>query len=199
MLFMQNGLFQHPVKPCASTEEQEQLLFLQRVCALLSGSARGCPRAQSSASGAPAAGTPAQTGSPAPQMGGVNTGGTHAAVLDSEHRPITAGGFVASGPVVFEDATKAAGLSGWQHVMGTRTKKYILETDGSGVGLIDYDNDGWLDIYLVNGSTYDALAGKRRAACRAVPQQSRWDVYRCGREGRSDERSLGIRRGDCGL
>ena len=44
--------------------------------------------------------------------------------------------------------------------MGTRQKKYILETDGSGVGLIDYDNDGWLDIYLVNGSTYDALSGK---------------------------------------
>jgi hypothetical protein len=45
--------------------------------------------------------------------------------------------------------------------MGTPQKKYILETDGSGVGLIDYDNDGWLDIYLVNGSTYDAISGKR--------------------------------------
>jgi len=33
--------------------------------------------------------------------------------------------------------------------MGTPEKKYILEADGSGVGLIDYDNDGWLDIYLV--------------------------------------------------
>ncbi len=44
--------------------------------------------------------------------------------------------------------------------MGTLKKKYILETDGSGVGLIDYDNDGWLDIYLVNGSTYKALDGK---------------------------------------
>jgi len=46
--------------------------------------------------------------------------------------------------------------------MGTQDKKYILETDGSGVGLIDYDNDGWLDIYMVNGSTYDASAAKRR-------------------------------------
>ena len=47
--------------------------------------------------------------------------------------------------------------------MGTPEKKYILETDGSGVGLIDYDNDGWLDIYLVNGSTYKALDGKEPA------------------------------------
>jgi len=62
--------------------------------------------------------------------------------------------------VVFEDITKASGLALWTHVMGTPQKKYILETDGSGVGLIDYDNDGWLDIYLVNGSTYNALEGK---------------------------------------
>ena len=40
------------------------------------------------------------------------------------------------------------------------SKNYIIETKGSGVGLIDYDNDGWLDIYLVNGSTFDALDGK---------------------------------------
>lgn len=36
----------------------------------------------------------------------------------------------------------------------------ILEAKGPGVCLLDYDRDGWLDIYLVNGSTYDALAGK---------------------------------------
>ncbi len=96
-------------------------------------------------------------------MGGISSAGNFAPVYDAEKRPITAGGFVTSGTVVFQDATKASGLSGWQHLMGTRTKKYILETDGSGVGLIDYDNDGWLDIYLVNGSTYDALAGKKTA------------------------------------
>jgi len=44
--------------------------------------------------------------------------------------------------------------------MGTPAKNYIIETKGSGVGLIDYDNDGWLDIYVVNGSTVEALAGK---------------------------------------
>jgi enediyne biosynthesis protein E4 len=100
---------------------------------------------------------PAQNG-----MGsGIASAGVFAPIYDEHRRPITAGGFVDNGPVVFEDVTQAAGLSGWRHEMGTLQKKYILETDGSGVGLIDFDNDGWLDIYLVNGSSYDALSGKR--------------------------------------
>jgi enediyne biosynthesis protein E4 len=99
---------------------------------------------------------PAQGG-----RGGIASAGVFAPTYDAQHRPITAGGFVDKGVVVFEDASKSSGLSSWIHEMGTRQKKYILETDGSGVGLIDYDNDGWLDIYLVNGSTYEALAGKR--------------------------------------
>ena len=94
-------------------------------------------------------------------MGGISSAGTFAPVYDAEKRPITAGGFVDKGAVVFEDVTKAAGLGGWRHVMGTSQKKYILETDGLGVGLIDFENDGWLDIYMVNGTTYDALSGKR--------------------------------------
>jgi hypothetical protein len=92
--------------------------------------------------------------------GGVNTGGFHAPVLDNEHRPITAGGFVKKGPIIFEDIAEKSGLTTWKHTMGTPEKHYIIETTGSGVGLIDYDNDGWLDIYLVNGSTVDALTGK---------------------------------------
>jgi hypothetical protein len=38
---------------------------------------------------------------------------------------------------------------------GVDTKKYIIETTGSGVAILDYDNDGWPDIFLVNGSTLD--------------------------------------------
>jgi enediyne biosynthesis protein E4 len=99
-----------------------------------------------------------------PQPGGTGSGvasGVAApAEYDEQKRPITAGGFVDQGPVVFEDITKQAGLSGWRHKMGSAEKKFIVETNGSGVCLIDYDNDGWLDIYLVNGSTFDALDGK---------------------------------------
>lgn len=98
--------------------------------------------------------------SPMQSQGTASTSGQYAPVLDSEKRPITAGGFVKSGPVVFENIAEKAGLTKWRHVMGTPEKKFILETVGSGVALLDYDNDGWLDIYLVNGSTYDALTGK---------------------------------------
>jgi cytochrome d ubiquinol oxidase subunit I len=101
-------------------------------------------------------------GAPAPQ-GGAATRGTFAPVLDSEKRAITKEGFVKNGPVVFRDIAEKAGLTTWSHTMGTPQKNYILETTGSGVALLDYDNDGWLDIYLVNGSTFDALSGKTQA------------------------------------
>ena len=98
---------------------------------------------------------------PEPSSGmGVTTGAAHAAVKDSQHRPITAGGFVDNAPVVFIDATKEAGLDRFHHHSGTPGKATILETMGSGVALLDYDNDGWLDIFLLNGSTIAALQGK---------------------------------------
>ncbi|MGC1461332.1 MAG: CRTAC1 family protein [Terracidiphilus sp.] len=88
------------------------------------------------------------------------TAGPQQAQFDDQHRPITAGGFVKSGPIIFQDVAAAAGLTSWHHRAGTSEKRLILEAKGPGVCLLDYDNDGWLDIYLVNGSTYDALAGK---------------------------------------
>jgi enediyne biosynthesis protein E4 len=96
---------------------------------------------------------------PAPQ-GGASTGGVYAPIHDAEHRPITAGGFVKDGPVVFEDVSRKAGLTSWCYAGGSAEKRYIVESLGSGVALLDYDNDGWLDIYLVNGMTYDAMNGK---------------------------------------
>jgi hypothetical protein len=98
-----------------------------------------------------------------PQQGGSATAGVFAPVLDSEHRPITAGGFVKDGPVIFKDISQQSGLATWHHKMGTPQKPYILETIGSGACLLDYDRDGWLDIFLVNGSTYEALDGKAEA------------------------------------
>ena len=91
---------------------------------------------------------------------GNSTGVAAKAEYDAQHRPITAGGFVTAGPKIFADISKESNLASWTHVMGTPDKKYILDADGSGVALLDFDNDGWLDIYLVNGSTFEAMDGK---------------------------------------
>src|SRR6058998_591556 len=59
--------------------------------------------------------------------------------------------------VHFEDVASKAGLAA-RHVTGQeREKRYILETVGSGVALFDYNNDGWLDIFLVNGTTFEGF------------------------------------------
>jgi hypothetical protein len=59
--------------------------------------------------------------------------------------------------VTYRDITTTAGLSQFRHVSGTPEKNYLIETTGSGVALWDFDNDGLLDIYLVNGSTLDRV------------------------------------------
>src|SRR6266446_6888104 len=99
--------------------------------------------------------------SPAPvKPSGMSTGGAHAPVKDRKSRPITAGGFVDGAPVVFLDITHQSGLDKFHHRSGSPEKSTILDAPGSGVALIDYDNDGWLDIYLLNGSTAAAMRGK---------------------------------------
>jgi hypothetical protein len=56
---------------------------------------------------------------------------------------------------VFEDIARAAGID-FIHINGEKNvKNYIFEAKGGGVGLFDYDNDGWLDIWVVQGSTVE--------------------------------------------
>jgi enediyne biosynthesis protein E4 len=105
--------------------------------------------------------TPAQITST--NQGSASTGAAVTPILDKKHRPITAGGFVASGPAHFQDVSKRSGLASWTHRQGSSSKEFILDTDGSGVALLDYDKDGWLDIYLVNGSTMAAEQGREPA------------------------------------
>ena len=56
----------------------------------------------------------------------------------------------------FVDIAARAGLTAKTVAGDEKRKKYIIETTGSGAAFIDYDNDGWPDVFLVNGST---LAG----------------------------------------
>ena len=57
----------------------------------------------------------------------------------------------------FTNVAKQAGLDA-RTVYGDRlTNKYLIETTGTGAAAIDYDADGWLDIFLVNGTTLDGF------------------------------------------
>jgi len=55
----------------------------------------------------------------------------------------------------FTDIAQKAGLHVTEVFGGVNTKKYIIETTGTGVAIFDYDNDGWPDIFIVNGTTLD--------------------------------------------
>jgi hypothetical protein len=59
----------------------------------------------------------------------------------------------ASPPIAnFVDVAEKSGLTMQEIFGGIDTKKYIIETTGTGVAIFDYDNDGWPDIFLVNGT-----------------------------------------------
>ena len=59
----------------------------------------------------------------------------------------------------FTDITAQAGLSGAVNVFGgVERKRYLLEEIGCGVALFDYDNDGWLDIFFVNGTRFEGIS-----------------------------------------
>ena len=68
----------------------------------------------------------------------------------------------ATSAVQFVDVAREAGLNVPNVWGGVDHKRYIIEAKGSGLAFFDYDNDGWLDIYLTNGTRLDEkwTAGK---------------------------------------
>jgi hypothetical protein len=108
------------------------LLFLG---AVLSASCKQKP-AVTPSQPEPAASTPSSTPSPSPAPAT-----QPASTAASPSRP--------SGPIEFTDVTSQAGIH-FKHNSGAFGKKYLPETMGSGVCFLDYDNDGWQDIFFVN-------------------------------------------------
>jgi enediyne biosynthesis protein E4 len=62
----------------------------------------------------------------------------------------------------------------WVHSSGKSAERYLPETDGSGCAFLDYDDDGWMDIYLVNGGRSDFFV---------PPHPLRNALYRNNRDG----------------
>jgi hypothetical protein len=57
----------------------------------------------------------------------------------------------------FANVARQAGLNHTTVFGGSAANKYLLETTGTGVAFIDYDNDGWLDLFFVNGTTLEGF------------------------------------------
>ena len=55
----------------------------------------------------------------------------------------------------FEEIPASSSGITWKHVAGHSNEKYLPETTGAGCAFFDYDNDGWMDIYLVNSGKCD--------------------------------------------
>jgi hypothetical protein len=58
-------------------------------------------------------------------------------------------------PDPFEEIPASASGITWKHTAGHSKEKYLPETTGAGCAFLDYDNDGWMDIYLVNSGRCD--------------------------------------------
>jgi hypothetical protein len=65
-----------------------------------------------------------------------------------------------SGPAWFVDVAPQAGIRAVNVNGGVNSKRYIVEATGSGVAILDYDNDGWPDIFMVNGTRLHAEDGQ---------------------------------------
>jgi len=106
----------------------------------------------------------AQTKKPETQGGGGVSTGTQLTYTSRR----TVGIIDPKAPIIFEDVTDKTALANFHHHSGSSEKNYIFEVSSGGVGLIDYDNDGLPDIYILNGSTTAAMQGKEKPSRAAL-------------------------------
>jgi len=70
--------------------------------------------------------------------------------------------------ITFLNVARESGLNAKTIFGGEHKNKYLLETTGCGVAFYDFDNDGWLDIFLVNGWRLEGFPGGQEPAAHLV-------------------------------
>ena len=83
-----------------------------------------------------------------------------AAALGDTLKPTVARALISAGvsptpEPAFEEVSSTKSKINWTHVAGLSSEMYLPETVGAGCAFLDYDNDGWMDIYLVNSGPCD--------------------------------------------
>ncbi len=95
------------------------------------------------------------------------------AMLPLNGLPVFAAGVPAAQPAFEEISPASSGIT-WVHTAGKSAEKHLPETSGAGCAFLDYDNDGWMDIYLVNSGKADFYT---------PPRPLRNALYRNNRDG----------------
>ena len=85
---------------------------------------------------------------------------------------LISGPLSAAPPIRFRDATATSGIQ-FVHSDGSSGKRYIIETVASGLGLIDYNGDGWPDIYFLNGSPLPGTPPPQQPTMNALYRNNR--------------------------
>jgi len=84
-------------------------------------------------------------------LSAIAVGGVSPFVVPTGRRPLGA----APAAAIFEEVPAAASGISWRHENAMSTDRFLPETVGAGCAFLDYDNDGWMDIYLVNSGPSD--------------------------------------------
>ena len=82
---------------------------------------------------------------------------------------------------IFEDVTAKSGIR-FKHEASCTSQKYLPESMGAGVAMFDYDNDGWLDLFFVNGARLEDPMPRGASPNKSDPRY--WNrLYRNNRDG----------------